>query len=131
MLRHAARKAGLLTVLHDPAALPRWRYRYGRSVTVTRVNGERFTGFGVQLPRRHIRDGWLGYGICSNEAVDALCSAWQVTVIDPQWGRSDLLWDVLLRTASTPVITVTDEVQELFSRPAGRYGRNRDLGGAR
>jgi hypothetical protein len=27
--------------------------------------------------------------------VKALCAAWQVTVIDPEWGRDDLLWDVL------------------------------------
>ena len=78
-----------------PAALPRWRYRYDRSVTVTTREGERYTAFGVQLPRRHIRDGWLGYGICHRDAAGTLCAAWQVTVIDPEWGRPDVLWRVL------------------------------------
>jgi hypothetical protein len=91
----AAHAAGLVMVLFSPAELPRWRYRYGKSVTVTRVNGRRFTGFGVQLPRRHIRDAHLGFGICDREAVDAIEAAWQVTVIDPEWGRPDVLWKVL------------------------------------
>jgi hypothetical protein len=94
-LAKAAGEAGMLTILFSPAELPRWRYRYGQSVTVTRVNGRRFTGFGVQLPRRHIRDGWIGYGICHPDATAALCSAWQVTVADPEWGRPDVLWRVL------------------------------------
>jgi hypothetical protein len=91
----AANDAGMIVVAHDPAVIPRWRFRYGRSVTVTRVGGRRFTGFGAQVPRRHIRDGWIGYGICSREAQAALCAAWQVTLIDPEWGRAGLLWQVL------------------------------------
>jgi hypothetical protein len=27
--------------------------------------------------------------------VQAICDAWQVTVIDPEWGRDDLLWPLL------------------------------------
>ena len=91
----AARAVGLLAVGHSPADLPRWRYRYGRSVTVTRASGRDYTGFGVQLPRRHIRDSWVGYGMCDRAAVHSLCTAWQVTIIDPEWGRHDLLWPVL------------------------------------
>ena len=41
------------------------------------------------------RDDWTGYGICHPDAVDALCAAWQVTLIDPEWGRRDALWDML------------------------------------
>jgi hypothetical protein len=33
--------------------------------------------------------------MCHRDAVRALCSAWQVTVIDPEWGRPDVLWQVL------------------------------------
>jgi hypothetical protein len=91
----AANEAGMIVVARDPASLPRWRYRLGWSVTVTRVNGRHYTRFGVQLPRRHIRDRHIGYGICGRDAVDALCGAWQVTLIDPEWGRPTLLWDVL------------------------------------
>ncbi len=96
-LIRAAAAAGLISVSYPPASLPRWRYRYDRSVTVTMREDRGVTGFGVQLPRRHIRDSWIGYGICHRDAVNALCSAWQVTVIDPQWGRPDVLWRVLER----------------------------------
>ncbi len=94
-LIRAAAACGLISVSYPPASMSRWRYRYDRSVTVTMREDRKITGFGVQLPRRHIRDSWLGYGICHRAAVDALCSAWQVTVIDPEWGRDDLLWHVL------------------------------------
>ena len=105
---NAAWDAGMFPIAHDPADLPRWRYRYRKSVTVTRVNGQHFTGFGVQLPRRHIRDPWLGYGICHQDAVTALCNAWQVTVIDPEWGRPDVLWRVL---AAALITNSTEETR--------------------
>jgi hypothetical protein len=95
VLRHAAAEAGMTVVAHSPAALPRWRYRYHQAVDVTRRGGRPHTGFGANLPRRHIRDDWTGYGICHPDAVDALCAAWQVTLIDPEWGRRDALWDML------------------------------------
>ncbi len=103
----AAVKADLVTIAYDPATLPRWRYRYDRAVAVTRTDGGDpacptrhpdgcdYTWFGTQVPRRHIRSPHLGYGICHRDAVAALCSAWQVTVIDPEWGRPGLLWRVL------------------------------------
>ncbi len=94
-LIRAAAGGGLISVSYPPATLPRWRYRYDRSVTVTMREDREITGFGVQLPRRHIRDSWIGYGICHRDAVNALCSAWQVTVIDPEWGRPYVLGHVL------------------------------------
>ena len=94
-LGEAADAAHLIAILCPPGSVPRWRYRYDSAVTVTQVNGRHFTGFGVRIPRRHIRDPHLGHGICSREAVDALCGAWQVTVIDPEWGRNDVLWHAL------------------------------------
>jgi len=94
-LAGAAGDAGLDYVLHDPVNLPRWRYRYHGAVIVTRRNGHPYTSFGCQLPRRHIRDPHVGYGACRQDAVRALCGAWQVTLIDPEWGRSGVLWDVL------------------------------------
>jgi hypothetical protein len=94
--------AGLFAVACDPARLPRWRYRYREAVVVTRRNGHAVTTFGCHLPRRHIRDDWLGYGMCHPDAVHALCTAWQVTVIDPEWGRPDLLWPVLAGALTPP-----------------------------
>ena len=29
------------------------------------------------------------------DAVQAMCDAWQVTIIDPEWGRNDVLWPML------------------------------------
>jgi hypothetical protein len=99
----AARRADLVVIAHDPALLRRWRYGYDRSGAVTARAGRERTWFGVQLPRRHIRDGWTGYGMCHRDAVDALCGAWQVTVIDPEWGRADALWRALEAFAGSAV----------------------------
>lgn len=105
-LIHAAQVAGMRVVACPPSRVPRWRYRYDRAVAVTRTDGcdpacpSRhpdgcdWTWFGTIVPRRHIRDREVGYGVCHRDAVNALCTAWQVTVIDPEWGRNTL-WDVL------------------------------------
>jgi hypothetical protein len=53
------------------------------------------TWFGGPLTRDDIEDDQAGYGICHPDAVEALCTAWQVTIIDPEWGRSGVLWPVL------------------------------------
>jgi hypothetical protein len=99
-LTAAAQAAGLLVIAHDPARLPRWRIRYRSCMGVTRDNGQLVTRFGAQLSRRHLRDRWTGYGVCHPAAVDALCAAWQVTVVDPGWGRNDRLWAVLERSTA-------------------------------
>jgi hypothetical protein len=96
----AARRAGLLVVARDPARLPRWRVRHDGEVAVTRCDGEPCTWFGAHVPRRDLRDGWVGYGVCHPAAVAAVCGAWQVTVADPQWGRPGLLWPVLADAVS-------------------------------
>ena len=103
-LRSACRIDGWPLLIVEKATMR--RYRYDRAVAVTRTDGcdpacpSRhadgcdWTRFGVIVPRRHIRHREIGYGICHRDAVNALCSAWQVTVIDPEWGRN-ILWDVL------------------------------------
>jgi hypothetical protein len=96
-LTWAAGEAGLVVVAHDPASLPRWRVDHSRSAGVTRRHDRVVTRFGAHLPRRFIRDSWTGWGACHPDAAAALCGAWQVTVIDPGWGREGLLWDVLSR----------------------------------
>jgi hypothetical protein len=95
----AADAAGLI-VITDPVT-PRRRTRLAGRQPVTRIGGRPCTWFGATLPARHLRDPWTGYGICHRDAVDALCQAWQVTVIDPEWGRDSLLWPVLA-AAVTP-----------------------------
>jgi len=53
------------------------------------------TWFGYHLGRADIEDDQARYGICHPDAVKALCTDWQVTIIDPEWGRNDVLWPVL------------------------------------
>jgi hypothetical protein len=98
-LTEAAYAAGLFVILHGPATLPRWRNRQGQSMTVTTSRGRPFTGFGVQLSRSHLRDPHLGYGECHPDAVSAVTSAYQLTLIEPEWGQNSKLWPVLERFA--------------------------------
>ncbi len=51
--------------------------------------------FGSHLDRDDIEDDQAGYGICHPDAIEALRTEWQVTIIDPEWGRNDMLWPVL------------------------------------
>jgi len=44
---------------------------------------------------------------CHPDAVAALLGAWQATVIDPNWGRNDLLWDRLREALAGAVDTST------------------------
>ena len=94
-LTDTAADSGLIVVAFDPATLPRRHWNTTRQVPVTLRAGEEYTWFGQQWCRREICGPRLGWGICNPAAIAALCSAWQVTVIDPEWGRADLLWDVL------------------------------------
>ena len=92
----AASRAGLCVIAHDPRTHPRWRIRLRDEVPVTRRAAEDYTWFGDQISRRYIRDAHLGWGICRKDAQAELCGAWQLTVIDPEWGRTDSpLWTAL------------------------------------
>ncbi len=92
-----AGRAGMNIVVHHPDFRPRWRWRCEEEIPVTLRDGEEYTWFGQQLSRRDICHRRLGWGICRRDAKDAVCSAWQVTVIDPAWGRPGELWPVLSR----------------------------------
>ena len=94
-----AAAAGLTSVVHAPPP-PWWSpgFRFAQAVTVTWLNGQPYTMFGARLPRRHLRDPHVGYGICHRDAVNAVCSAWQVTVIDRCSCRPGHLWNTLTRT---------------------------------
>jgi hypothetical protein len=94
----AAHEAGLITVTHDPATLPRKHWDKALEIAVTERDGSPYTWFGQQWSRREIRSR-RHWGTCRRAAQDALCSAWQVTIVDPEWVREDLLWDVLAQVA--------------------------------
>lgn len=61
-------------------------------VTATRVDGVPYTTFGVRISRRQLRHIWRGV---SRPALAEICDAWQVTLVDPEWGSGDRLWRAL------------------------------------
>jgi len=94
-LVRAAEAAGLRAVAQRAS---RWRCRQETAVTVTRsgwsgsVTWLPRTGFGVRLSRRELASMYDG---CSRDAVRAVQAAWQVTLVDPEWGPGGRLWDML------------------------------------
>ena len=73
------------------------RTRYTCRVVVSWRDGRPFTAFGAQISREDLR--WE-YDICHADAVEAVCEAWQVTIIDPVYGRNEILWPALEDWAS-------------------------------
>jgi hypothetical protein len=62
-------------------------------VPVTTRAGATYTTFGVTLPRGYVRSSYDGV---SAAGLQALCNAWQITIVDPDWDRPNLLWETLL-----------------------------------
>jgi hypothetical protein len=96
-LDSAATRAGLKVIWHNPKRLPRRRTSYDGSLTTTWRDGKPYTSFGYTLSKHDLR--WE-YGGCSRAAVRAVCSAWQVTIADPEPGRNDRLWPALEQFAA-------------------------------
>ncbi|MGA4844682.1 DUF6919 domain-containing protein [Streptomyces sp. G45] len=91
VLGEVARQAGLVTRVYLPAGRPMLD---GGAVDVTRW-GERInTGVGHFLKPRAVRQIFLS---CRADAVQDVVMAWQVTLVDPEWGRDDLLWPTVRR----------------------------------
>ena len=82
-----------LILIAAPADRPGHTGETGIPVTLA---GHRATTWFGSLPAcRDIKDAENSYGMCHPDAVGALLAAWQVTIIDPEWGRNDVLWPVL------------------------------------
>jgi hypothetical protein len=60
-------------------------------IPVTLRGEEEVTWFGSVMSHADIADEDVSFGICHPDAVNAICESWQVTIIDPEWGRNDLL----------------------------------------
>jgi Domain of unknown function (DUF6919) len=84
---------GTLWVSMQRATRRRWDWKSAWPVTLG-ADGVH-TSFGYVMPRRHLR--WQFGSWCSKPAIDAVCGAWQVTIVDPVWGRNDVLWPALDR----------------------------------
>ncbi|MFF7764254.1 DUF6919 domain-containing protein [Streptomyces griseorubiginosus] len=80
-------------------------------VTVTSVDGHDYTTFGAPLSKRDLRTIWPSHLIHA-DLFRQLHGAIQLTVVDPEWGRGELLWDVLAKALhpaparpTTPTVT--------------------------
>lgn len=77
----AVEGADLFAIAHDPRRRP-----VHGGVVVTERDRYPVTGFGDWIPSRHWRC-WYGRRLGR-----VLAGAWQVTAVDPVWGRRDALW---------------------------------------
>lgn len=98
-----AAEAGLVVRAYRPGSRVDENGERG-AVDVTTWGARVNTGIGNRVPPRAVRRIFPG---CHPQAVRAVHDAWQITVIDPVWGRNTLLWPVLRRlvnslTAPTP-----------------------------
>lgn len=64
------------------------------AVDVTMWGSRVNTGMGDWVPPRAVRRILPG---CARQAVREVTAAWQVTLIDPDWGRNTVLWPLLSR----------------------------------
>ena len=89
-----AERAGLTVITHtaDTSTGPDW-------MIATRQDGQPTAAFGEHVTPVQLRADW--YGV-SDQAHAAVAAAVQVTVVDPVWGRNDVLWPALTHlTAAT------------------------------
>ena len=86
-IRQACKAAGLLVLLSHPRHRPQ-----GQGVTGTIRGGRDYTVFGEHMPPRIVRHIWQGI---SRHALDQVVDAWQLTLVDPEYGRNDRLWPLL------------------------------------
>lgn len=77
---------------------PHEEHGWGPFTTITLDYGEEFSWDGGALSRTELEYHYED--TCHPDAVRELCDAWQVTLIDPQWGRNDLLWPPLREFAA-------------------------------
>jgi predicted kinase len=68
---------------------------------VTSVDGHEYTTFGALLSNRDLRTIWPAH-LIHRDLFRQLQGAIHLTVIDPEYGRDDLLWDVLAKALYTP-----------------------------
>ncbi|GHH56164.1 DUF6919 domain-containing protein [Streptomyces candidus] len=85
----AAESAGLLVVQHDTT--PR---EHAEGIPVTFSRGRSYTFFGRFMAARDLLTLWPA-DLISAPALGTVLSAWQFTIIDPVWGRDDVLWEAL------------------------------------
>ncbi len=93
----AATDAGLVAIARGPAR--RRRGDATGTVAVTLFGDHVVTDFGAHLSRRALGRIFAG---CHPSALAAAGDAWQLTLVDPAWGRNDRLWPVLEDVLAAP-----------------------------
>ena len=89
VLNELARQNGLQTRVYMPTGR---RLLESGAVDVTRWGDRINTGVGDRLSPRAVRQIFPG---CHSDAVREVVWACQVTIVDPVWGRGDLLWSTV------------------------------------
>jgi hypothetical protein len=74
-------------------AYPPGRRLDGHQLPIAMLDGVACRWAGAEMSFDAIQEYYRGD--CHPDAVTALHQAWQATLIDPHWGRNDLLWDRL------------------------------------
>jgi hypothetical protein len=90
-LRRAADGTGLVLLARKAGHLP---VSYRDAIPVTCADEEPCTWFGAVANRDGVGHT---YDTCHPDAAEAACGAWQVAIIDLEWGRNDVLWPALER----------------------------------
>lgn len=100
-LRAACAGTGLMLLAHRTPPR-RWFRRHPDTDSVpvvTDTTGREYRTLGGPVPRRYVAMTWpthrAGGPAVHPDAQRAVLAAWQVTIIDPEWGRNELLLDVL------------------------------------
>ncbi|MCG0061714.1 hypothetical protein L0F81_00170 [Streptomyces tricolor] len=92
-IRRAGEAAGVTVFIAHPRLLPQ-----GQGDTGTIRGGRPYTRFGQYMPPSVLRQIWRGI---SKPAMAEVLDAWQVCLIDPDYGRNDRLWPALDRLFAT------------------------------
>lgn len=93
-----ARQRGLWAVTHTPNEARRSPSPRSNDITVTTRNGQPVTGVGLLRSRRSVATCFIE---CSDVATNSLCSAAQISIVDPHWEPSEVLWTVLSNWATS------------------------------
>ena len=93
-LKRAAGQAGLILIAHGPG---KQDFGADHNLVVTKVDGQDYSWAGQKMDRAHRAHEWEGV---SRAAIRRITAAWQVIIIDPEWGRNDVLWPVLDRATT-------------------------------
>jgi hypothetical protein len=68
------------------------------AIVITPSDDEYYTRAGGPTSAATLRSEYAGE--LHPDAIEALCSAWQVSIVDLEWGRNDVLWPALERFAA-------------------------------